>query len=173
MKLCSKCKSEEAPPKYAYCRACRTQAHYEWRQKNPERWSQLQKQYRAKRLKNPEWVKKNRKRGVDYWQKLRSEVMDAYGGKRCACCGETEPKFLTIDHVFNDGAKHRRQIGYGDGNGKGASSRTLAWIKKHNFPGGFQVLCMNCNLGKQRNGGTCPHKSTGDNRVKSGEAQTG
>ena len=28
--------------------------------------------------------------------------MLAYYGNKCICCGEIEPKFLTIDHVLND-----------------------------------------------------------------------
>lgn len=117
--------------------------------------------YRHREAKNrldPEWVAWNRARGRDYWKALRHETIMAYGGYRCACCGETEPMFLSLDHVNNDGASHRRSLGYG-GNGKGASSRTLKWLKDNNFPEGFQVLCMNCNTGKQRNNGVCPHDS--------------
>jgi hypothetical protein len=129
-----------------------------WRKKNPEKWAALQKRARAKRMADPVKAAKERKRGVEYWRKLRVEVMAAYGGPRCACCGESEEKFLSIDHVNNDGAEHRRNIGYGEGNGKGASGRTLVWLKRNGFPEGFQVLCMNCNFGKQRNGGVCPHQ---------------
>ena len=31
------------------------------------------------------------------------------------------------------------------------------WLKNNNFPEGFQVLCFNCNCGKARNKGICPH----------------
>ena len=92
-------------------------------------------------------------------QERRDEVRrKVYGhyGDACACCGETEPMFLSLDHTNNDGAEHRRELGY-DGNGKGASSATLSWLKRNNYPEGFQVLCMNCNHGKARNGGVCPH----------------
>jgi hypothetical protein len=131
---------------------------------------------RAYRLANPEHVIAERKRGREWWQKLRHEVIMAYGGYNCACCGETEPLFLSIDHVFNDGAKHRREIAVtSKGNGKGASSRTLQWLKQNGFPAGFQVLCMNCNMGKQRNGGICPHKANAIRhfRVNSVDGQTG
>jgi hypothetical protein len=98
----------------------------------------------------------------------------AYGGYKCACCGETEPKFLTIDHIFNNGAEHRRELGGVDGNGKGYSNRVLVWAKQHGYPAGFQVLCMNCNFGKSVNGGICPHKAGHSaNRVNSGNVQTG
>lgn len=140
-----------------YCVTCNRKKQYEWRQKNPERWAELSKRSRTKRRENPLALTKIRARGVEYWRKLRIEVMDAYGGAKCACCGETEEKFLSIDHVHNDGASHRRQIGAKDGNGKGAATRTLTWIKQNGFPAGFQVLCMNCNFGKARNGGVCPH----------------
>lgn len=45
-------------------------------------------------------------------RRLRAEVIAAYGG-RCACCGEATPEFLSIDHVNNDGAQHRREINGG------------------------------------------------------------
>ena len=32
------------------------------------------------------------------------------------------------------------------------------WIKRNNYPDGFQVLCWNCNSGKGANGGICPHE---------------
>ena len=32
------------------------------------------------------------------------------------------------------------------------------WAIQNNFPSIFQVLCFNCNHGKQLNGGVCPHK---------------
>jgi hypothetical protein len=31
---------------------------------------------------------------------------------------------------------------------------------KQGFPDGFQTLCFNCNVGKYKNGGVCPHQST-------------
>ena len=43
----------------------------------------------------------------DYRAALRAEFIAAYGGK-CACCGEAEPKFLELDHVFGGGEVHRR-----------------------------------------------------------------
>jgi hypothetical protein len=83
--------------------------------------------------------------------RLRDQVILAYGGYRCACCGEAEPTFLTVDHVANGGNRHRREIG-----GCGSFYR---WLRKNHFPPGFQVLCFNCNLGKQLNGGVCPHET--------------
>jgi hypothetical protein len=80
----------------------------------------------------------------------KSQVIEAYGGK-CNCCGETGPKFLSIDHIFNDGSKVRSIEGKG--------SMVYYYLIKHNFPKErHQLLCMNCNFGKHMNGGICPHK---------------
>jgi hypothetical protein len=89
-----------------------------------------------------------------YSRGLRSSAWDAYGGPKCNCCGETEEMFLTIDHVDNDGANHRREI-----EAKDQASKFYLWLRRAGYPAGFQVLCQNCNVGKWRNGGTCPHES--------------
>jgi len=82
---------------------------------------------------------------------LRREMVAAYGG-RCACCGEAEFIFLDLDHVNNDGNADRAQRGNGQ--------RLLVWLKANGWPrNGYQLLCCNCNQGKARNGGVCPHKA--------------
>jgi hypothetical protein len=79
----------------------------------------------------------------------KQAVMDHYGNK-CACCGEGNIKFLTVDHIDGGGNLHRKTIS----SGAGAMCRYLV---KNNFPDGFQMLCWNCNCGKAMNGGVCPH----------------
>ncbi len=84
---------------------------------------------------------------------LRQEILNAYG-RKCACCGEKEVLFLELDHVNNDGKAHRAKL---KSNG---SKKTYRDLKERGFPKqGFQLLCSNCNQGKKRNGGTCPHKT--------------
>lgn len=39
----------------------------------------------------------------------RRDVYEAYGNQ-CVCCGESNPKLLTVDHMNNDGAQHRRDL---------------------------------------------------------------
>jgi hypothetical protein len=89
-------------------------------------------------------------------QRIKDAVFGAYGGYVCACCGETERSFLTIDHVWNDGADWRRGT---LGSRLATGWHTYQWLFKNGFPGGFQVLCMNCNFGKRMNGGKCPHSA--------------
>jgi len=80
--------------------------------------------------------------------KLKREVMSAYGGK-CQCCQEQELSFLSIDHINNDGAKHRKTV---------PGNQFYKWLKLNGFPSGYRVLCHNCNIGRHINGGVCPHQ---------------
>lgn len=81
---------------------------------------------------------------------LKAEALNAYGGPKCSCCGETLIEALTIDHINGDGAKSRQRAG-----DKGAG--LYRWLKNNKYPSGYQVLCMTCNFAK----GTkdhCPHQ---------------
>ncbi|MCK5612109.1 hypothetical protein KAR91_60115, partial [Candidatus Pacearchaeota archaeon] len=60
--------------------------------------------------------------------------------------------FMELDHINNDGAKDRKVNGYG--------VKLMCRLKKRNWPKDkYQLLCSNCNQGKERNGGICPHKT--------------
>jgi hypothetical protein len=84
----------------------------------------------------------------------RQRVFMHYGGNppRCACCGEQEDAFLTLDHVNGGGGAHRKQVGSKGPNG------VLYWLIRNDFPEGYSVLCWNCHMAKDRRGG-CPHQS--------------
>lgn len=86
-------------------------------------------------------------------KEAKDKVYAAYGGYVCNCCGETTKEFLTIDHIDNDGAEHRRKTKTVGGAG------LYRWIIKNHFPKTFQILCYNCNCGKKHNGGICPHEN--------------
>lgn len=87
-----------------------------------------------------------------YDDQRKLDALDAYGGRFCSCCGETNIKFLTIDHINNDGAEHRRS------NKNRGGNSFYRWLKTHDYPPGYQVLCWNCNCGRACNGGICPHE---------------
>lgn len=82
----------------------------------------------------------------------RMKILEHYSCSppKCVCCGESTLEFLTIDHINNDGAEHRRQFNL-------QGPKILNWIIRNSFPEGFQVLCWNCNWGKQVNNVICPH----------------
>lgn len=86
--------------------------------------------------------------------KLKEEVFSHYG-KQCACCGETEESFLTIDHVNNDGAEHRRL------RGRGTGAAIYLDIIRRGFPPDFEIACYNCNCGRAKTKGVCAHKRRG------------
>lgn len=89
----------------------------------------------------------------DREQRLR--VHEAYGGGECRCCQENHFEFLSLDHVQEDGAAHRRSLGH---------VSVYTWAETHNFPPGLQVLCMNCNFAKGIDK-ECPHQKKCDTWV--------
>lgn len=132
-------------------RKSRTEYKKDWRAVNPAKSSEYAKAYRDK---YPERAKEASKARAARNRKILKEiVMAVYSGGRCACCGETEISFLTIDHVDGGGQKHRKEVGK-------AGSPFYKWLKDNGFPGGFQALCANCNQSKSINGGTCAHQLT-------------
>lgn len=79
----------------------------------------------------------------------QAEVIENYGSK-CVCCGETEPRFLTLDHINGGGRKHRKEIG--------GHRKLKQWLKANNWPRDqYRLLCMNCQFGFMHNG-VCPHQ---------------
>lgn len=82
--------------------------------------------------------------------KLDRSAAIAHYGKDCAYCGEDLFIFLTIDHINNDGAKHRQHVRR---NSKIQTGFNIgAWLRRNKYPEGFQVLCVNCNHAKSRVG---------------------
>jgi hypothetical protein len=80
--------------------------------------------------------------------RLRQEVLKKYGEK-CACCGEYRNEFLAIDHINGCSRELRKE--------QGGGSALYRWLKRNNFPPGYQVLCHNCNMAKGCHG-YCPHQ---------------
>lgn len=93
-----------------------------------------------------------RGRRNEYAKGIRLMALAFYGGEipECNCCGEKEIKFLGIDHIEGGGVKHRKEL-------QEAGTTIYLWLRKNNYPEGFQVLCHNCNLAKGYYG-ECPHK---------------
>jgi len=85
-------------------------------------------------------------------KRFRKKVVDKYGGK-CSCCGESEYSVLQIHHVGGGGGRHRRSIGL-----EGGGYMFCLWLKKNNYPSGYEILCANCHTSRHRNGGVCFHK---------------
>lgn len=89
------------------------------------------------------------------WNKQKKEEAHAAYGGVCSCCGETNPFFLTLDHLQNDGHKARVTDTY--------SVSIYAWAKKNNWPDTLALRCFNCNCARHRNltmnnDDRCPHE---------------
>lgn len=139
--------------------------------KDPEKRAAQMKQLRARRLAAgrcvtcnaplvSKWycakcLAKTNETSLKYTARVRRIVLDHYGN-RCQCCGEAEPRFLTIDHINGGGKQHCLEIGNGN---RGVGSRRIyRWLIQQGYPPGYRILCFNCNAGRQLNGGICPHE---------------
>lgn len=103
---------------------------------------------------NINWQKRNGQRLAHYQvelrKKRRAEILARYG-EQCACCGETNSLFLTIDHINGGGRKQKRELGLD------AGSQFYSYLRRKGYPDGYQILCWNCNCGKRITGSVCPH----------------
>ena len=118
-----------------------------------------------KKAKNKEYRERNKDKIDKYRReveipknrKLAIEVFSVYSKRHsnsdipcCRCCGINEHmEFLSIDHIYG-----RDNLPEDE---KDLHSKSLnSWLKKNNYPDGFQILCFNCNMAKSAKG-HCPH----------------
>jgi hypothetical protein len=123
----------------------------DWAKRNRERHRENVRRWRAEHPeKAAELARISREKVKAYHIKLRYETFEHYGGAKCACCGETTYEFLCIDHINGGGNAHRRTI-------VTAGKNIYLYLKRNNYPPGYQVLCYNCNNAKGFYG-KCPHQ---------------
>jgi hypothetical protein len=84
-----------------------------------------------------------------YHSELKAEVLSHYGpeGKlQCSWsgCEVTDIDMLSLDHVNNDGAQHRKSLGL-----KSTGRTVWVAVRKAGFPEGYQTLCMNHQFKKE------------------------
>jgi hypothetical protein len=86
---------------------------------------------------------KTRDNGKRWHRELKEEIMTHYCNRapHCQCpgCHTTYIGFLTMDHIESRASK---------GNVGLFGVPLLLWLKRGDYPRGFQVLCWNCNSGK-------------------------
>ena len=156
-KICQRCKQEKPLDDfrkvkkhgkivpYCYCNPCGVEHVKEWRKNNPERAKENKKRsdltFRSKDRQKFRDIEKERRR------RYRLEAFDAYGGAKCACCGDTHVEFLAIDHINGGGEEHRKTV-----------RNICSWLRSRGWPPGYRILCHNCNqsIGYY---GYCPHQA--------------
>lgn len=77
-----------------------------------------------------------------YQKHIKQLVLEHYGTK-CAMCGMSETRYLTIDHI--NGLSEEEKTHRSNRSGHNLYLR----LKRDNYPPGFQVLCFACNIEKQ------------------------
>ena len=137
----------------------------EWRSKNRKKIRAYARDYyrenrdrlleqQRTRGAQPEYRKQKKEVRERRYHRARITVLRMYGGEkpRCACCGESQYEFLSIDHIVPGVGYYR------NGNGVKQAGENLYThlVKQPIQPDLYQVLCHNCNLGK-RTGNHCPH----------------
>jgi len=120
----------------------------EKRQKSRERYKRWYEKHKAEarrhkseamrryRAENPA---KHRAQSREAKRKLKNAVFDLYG-RKCVCCGFADQRALTLDHINNNGAEERRELGE-----RGVYRRAL----NNYLPLEYRVLCMNCQFIKR------------------------
>jgi hypothetical protein len=114
------------------------------------RWQRFYRRHKEERLAyGRKWCQehKEQRQAIDMRcrQKRKLEILGHYSDEKlvCAKCGFSDIRALTIDHIEGGGCKHRRELKTGSGEG------FYQWLKRNNFPEGYQVLCSNCQLIKR------------------------
>ena len=79
-------------------------------------------------------------KNIQYRRRLKTEVLAYYGKGKLVCvkCGFNDIRALTIDHINGGGRLHKREARIKTG------SAMYGWLKKQNYPEGYQTLCFNC-----------------------------
>lgn len=110
-------------------------------QKHKEERSAYNKRNREKILE---------KQRIRQWG-YKSKAIKYYSGGTMACAnpfGEHKEPYttleaLSIDHINGGGTQERLRKAYG------RSGSFYLWLKKHGYPSGYQILCMNCQFIKR------------------------
>lgn len=98
---------------------------HEWRKAHPD---YARRMYDRHSQRYCEYTRK-------YIQKLRSELILAYGGA-CVRCGNTDTRVLQIDHVNGGGVREK---------GSMCLTKYLKLVLASVGTGKYQLLCANCN----------------------------
>lgn len=87
------------------------------------------------------------------YRKAKAAVADLLGGK-CYCCSLDDIRFLTLDHIHNDGHVDRKA-----GGGVGSLTYLNRLLRDPNLKLRLRLACYNCNCARQyTEGKVCPHQ---------------
>jgi len=106
----------------------------EYYEENKEKERKRKRDYMRKhRKENPEI---HRKKSRDAKTRLRNKLYKMYGDT-CTMCGFSDKRALTLDHIKNNGAEERKEMGP-----RGPWYRAVGEY----LPDDYRILCMNCQF---------------------------
>lgn len=124
-----------------------------WRDKNREKIKEAKlrwywKHREERRLEKKQWWIKNKEKLTKQRKieriELKKTIIQHYSKQmKCAQCGLADLKNLTVDHINGGGERHRKNYGL-----NGGGHAFYRWLKRKNFPKGYQILCFGCNMEK-------------------------
>ena len=156
--ICNKCKEEkdigEFPTRKGTklgvrktCKECTNKRMREYYKSNQEEITDYQRKWYCNHsdVVIPRKVYGNLKRR----RQARLDCINHYssGENCCDCCGEKHIEFLCIDHIDGGGNRERKKL----------KVYLPLYLKSHNYPEGYRILCHNCNMSIGFYG-YCPHK---------------
>ena len=165
MRICVRCKVDKSDSDFSSkaikngdhrCKVCVVECVRVWRKKNPEKYRVSIKRNNCQRRDSPARMAVNRHCSLSRSHAIRRASYEALGGS-CVCCGETQQYFLEIDHIEGGGQRHRKHLMMLK-HGRTSYVYALRLEILSGRTDGLQLLCSNCNRGKMRNGGACPHE---------------
>lgn len=159
-RTCKKCSQEKDIEEFPLYNAKQGKRRYECNSCQRGRMNSYYEGSKPKRLKgardryhanpaavwSPERKERAYKLARERKQKYLEQVLAMYGPV-CVACGEDTPIFLTIDHIHNDGWEKRKE------NYREAGIAFYLDILRNGKRHDLEILCFNCNYGKNRNGG--------------------
>jgi 5-methylcytosine-specific restriction endonuclease McrA len=102
------------------CRDCKLEAAARWKKSNPDQHATAVREKR---------------------RALRLVMIEAYGG-RCVCCGISDYRKLTIDHIDGSGHENRR----GPYRERESATTQMLRLRDQGWPqANHQLLCWSCN----------------------------
>lgn len=134
-------------------RAKELESNKQYRERNREKVNAATNKWRNKKYQSNAGFRLSQKlKAIEAYHNVREQLFNGYGNQ-CSCCGESERAFLELDHVNGGGNKHFAS--------HKSPVNLYREVIKAGFPSIYRLLCANCNRGRQRNLGTCPHQNGG------------
>ena len=155
-KICPQCKLEKPYSEFyknrktksglaCYCKICSNKNLLKYKDRKPLYSKRTYEKHKEKILKrSKEWTKIQRRTAFEVIANGRR--IECAKHDEWKCCGDkTNIDFLSFDHIYGNGFRHRLKIGEGPKN-------LYLWIIKHPKQARkqIQIICMNAQMIKSR-----------------------